>query len=483
MAGIGFELKKIFKQGSLFATVRGVTYATLTTIGPMVLIMGVLLIMYGTLGYMNVPIIQRELLSSTFLYAFIFSMITAAPVSIVLSRYIADSIFERRERDILPSYYAGLSVCAVLCLLLGGSFCYFEVTLGGVDPIFVFVSYALYIALVITFYTMTYVAALKEYRQIAKAYIIGLAVVLVLGFFLQRFTGLATEEIILYSFTVGFTLTALLLFAQVKSFYREASKEYRRVFRYFRKYWMLIAANLLYTLGLYAHNFVFWFSDLHIIIAQVFRSAPAYDMATCLAMFTNISLTVTFVVRVETRFHEKYQAYCEAVIGGRKSDIDYAKGAMFRTLTDEMWFIIQMQLGITVVIFFIALIVLPMLGFGGLTMVIYPVLAAAYLVIFVTQSFTVFLYYVEDYRGAVYTTLCFLLATVLGSLFAWYFLQPSLYGLGAFFGAFVGWTVCYYRLRYMERHFDRHIFCRGHIVKGRSAPSASVVLTTGKGKG
>ncbi len=478
MAGIGFELKKLFKQGSVFSTLRGVAYASLTTIGPMVLIMTVLLIMYGVLGYMNVPIIQRELLSSTFLYAFIFSMIVAAPVSIVLSRYIADKIFEERQEDILPSYYVGLLISVVLCALLGVPFCIAEVVVGGVDPLFVFVSYWMFTELVITFFSMTYIAALKEYRQIAKAYIIGLSIVLLLGFFLQENSSLSTIEVILYSFTVGFCITALLLFSQVRSFFRVSSRNYREVLSYFKRFRALVASNLFYTLGLYSHNFVFWFSDLYIIVAKVFRSAPSYDMASCLAMFTNISLTVTFVVRVETRFHEKYQTFCEAVIGGRKSDINYARTAMFRTLTHEMWFVIQMQIVITTAIFFAALIFLPQLGFSGMTLTIYPVLTAAYLVIFVTQSFTVFLYYIEDYRGAVYTTLAFWLGTIAASIFARDFLQPSLYGLGAFIGAFIGWSVCYYRLRYMERNFDQQIFCRGHVVSTRyAAGPVSTVLT------
>ncbi len=60
-------------------------------------------------------------------------------------------------------------------------------------------------------------------------------------------------------------------------------------------------------------------------VAHTFVYAPAYDMATCLAMFTNLSSTIIFISRVEMHFHERYKAYSEAVIGGRWEDINNAK--------------------------------------------------------------------------------------------------------------------------------------------------------------
>jgi uncharacterized membrane protein len=201
-----------------------------------------------------------------------------------------------------------------------------------------------------------------------------------------------------------------------------------------------------------------------VVIANVFVSAPAYDMATCLAMFTNISLTVIFVVRVETRFHLRYQRYIEAVIGGRKLDIDYAKRDMFQILTNETWFIVQVQLIITVILFFVATVLLPVIGIGGVVLQIYPVLAASYIVIFIMESMVVFLYYFEDTRGAVYATLTFLVVTTLVSILMMQMHQLSYYGLGAFAGAFAGWTVTFFRLRHIERRLDYQVFSRGHIV-------------------
>ena len=48
-------------------------------------------------------------------------------------------------------------------------------------------------------------------------------------------------------------------------------------------------------------------------------------MATCLAMFTNISASVIFISRVEMHFHGRYKAYSEAAPGGRGCDIEITK--------------------------------------------------------------------------------------------------------------------------------------------------------------
>lgn len=37
--------------------------------------------------------------------------------------------------------------------------------------------------------------------------------------------------------------------------------------------------------------------------------------------------------------------------------------------------------------------------------------------------------------------------------------------MGLTVGSFTGWTVAYWRLRWMEKNLDVHIFCSGHLLK------------------
>ena len=210
-------------------------------------------------------------------------------------------------------------------------------------------------------------------------------------------------------------------------------------------------------------------------VAHTFVYAPAYDMATCLAMFTNLSSTIIFISRVEMHFHERYKIYSEAVTGGRGEDIRVAKMRMFRLLSEELVSLTRVQFIISLVIFLLAMILLPKFGFGGLTLRIYPCLAAGYFILFLMYAEIIFLYYFNDLSGAVLTGVVFCLSVLVGSIVSTHF-QDIWYGAGLTAGSFAGWTVAYLRLRWLERNLDEHIFCKGVLMKRRHAiePSSKV---------
>ena len=262
----------------------------------------------------------------------------------------------------------------------------------------------------------------------------------------------------------GFFLIAFLESAVVKRYFINNSNRYRSVLRYFRKYWKLVVSNFFYNLGLYIHNFVFWTTEMKLVLVKSFVCNQPYDMATCLAMFTNLSATVIFITRVEMHFHDKYKRYSEAVIGGKGADIDTAKKEMFRQLSAELVNLVRIQFIITTVIYLACVVLLPRAGISSLTLRIYSCLTAGYFMLFLMYSEIIFLYYFNDLTGAAITSLSFCLVTFVGSIFSTH-LPELWYGMGVVLGAFTGWTVAYIRLRYMERHLDAHIFCKGPILK------------------
>ena len=140
---------------------------------------------------------------------------------------------------------------------------------------------------------------------------------------------------------------------------------------------------------------------------------------------------------------------------------------IFSILCEELGFV-----GAALVIFLFCMIFLPQIGFGGMTMRIYPCLAAGYFILFLMYAEIIFLYYFNDMKGCVLTGLVFCLVTMAGSLIAskgseiWY-------GAGVVAGSFAGWTMAYSRLRWMEKHLDIHIFCNGHLLKKKKGDCPS----------
>lgn len=471
MAGIGYELKKIFKEESISRLAGGIAYSTIVTIGPTIVVIGTIVALYIILGFLSVPYYDRELLSSTILYGFIFSLLVTAPFNGVMSRYIADKIYEEKYDDILPSFYTGIFFSVLLGSIIGIPFVYRLIFIGNVDPVFAFVSYGFFIALIITFFSMIYLSATKDYKFIAIFYNVGMVITFCMAI-LFKYLGLSIIEAILYGLTIGFLIISILEFSYMKKYFKNNSKNYGDCLSYFKEHSDILISNLFYVLGMYIHNFVFWTHPSRIIIAKSYISMQSYDMASFLAMFTNISTIIIFTVMVETKFHTKYQEYNEAVIGRTWHEIEMTKISMFKLLTDQISYIVNIQFRITGTIFLIGTLLLPRFGFGGSILLMYTSLVPTFLVIFLMYSNIVFMFYFNHNKSAQNTSLIFCICVFLGSIVSLR-LRESFYGLGPFVGAFIGWTYSYFRIKYIERNFDEHIFCKVDIIeqKKQEAPS------------
>ena len=57
--------------------------------------------------------------------------------------------------------------------------------------------------------------------------------------------------------------------------------------------------------------------------------------------------------------------------------------------------------------------------------------------------------------------------TALGSMIA-VNLPDMWYGTGLVVGAFLGFTVAYLRLQWLEKHMDVHVFCNGNLLKRKN---------------
>lgn len=478
MAGIGVRLNRIFSKNTITTNLIGFGYSMVITIAPMFLVIGAVIIMQKLLGYSKLDYASRELCSCTVLYIFIFALTTAAPFNAVLSRYLSDVIYNETYDDILPCYFVGLMLNILLSSLVGIPFCIREYLLG-VELFFVFISYCGYVSLVLVFYSMLYLSICKDYKKISTFFLIGMTVAILFSLVLVRLFRADVIYSMVVSLAVGFMVIGCLELALIKSYFRQNSGKYRDVLEYFKSHWQLTITNTLYTVGMYVHNFVFWSTDMRMEVKGGFICMPTYDMATCLAMFTNITASMIFISRVEMHFHERYKAYSEAVIGGRGADIEDAKKMMFGQLSEELMNLARLQFIVSVVIFFICIILLPKIGFGGQIMRIYPCLAAGYFILFIMYAAIIFQYYFNDMTGAMLTSFTFFGVTFVGSIYASR-LSPLWFGLGVVAGSFVGWTVAYHRLRKMEKTLDVHIFCNGSILKrGKGKKPSNLVYVKG----
>ncbi|MCR5639950.1 MAG: exopolysaccharide Pel transporter PelG [Lachnospiraceae bacterium] len=463
MAGIGVKLNRLYEKNTLITTLSGISYSMIITIAPMIIGMLMIWAMSFVLGFSDLDYARRELFSCTVLYIFIFALVVTASLNAVISRYMADVIFQERYGEIMACFYYCLLLIVVIAILPMVPFFLHEYRVGGVDGVFIFLSFFSCIALVLTFYCMTYLSICKDYAKISLFYLIGLGIGFLLAWALHDWFSVDTIYAMLSGLGVGFLFTAALEYAQLLSYFRDNSHNYTAVNAHFRKYWKLIIANTAYILGLYCHNFVFWTTDLRMEVVHTFVCAQPFDMATFLGLLTNITATTIFISSVERRFTFRYRKYSEMVIGGRLSDIEAAQKRLFRQLSVELMGLVRTQFIISVVLYLVFVVVLPQLGISGMVMQIYPCMAVGYYILFLMYAALNFLYYFNDLNGALMVALGFLFTDVAVSIVAtgW---QEIWYGMGLVAGAFVGWTIGYLRLRWVEKNLERHIFCEAHLL-------------------
>lgn len=463
MAGIGFELKKLFKKEGIISTVFAGVYATVVTIGPTIMVILALNLMYFLLPYVNVSYYDKEVLSSTILYVFIFSLIISSPINIILSRYTADKIYQEKYDSILSALDMGNLLLAALVVLTGVPFGAAMYFIGELPLYYIFVAYLFYAGLVFTFYNMTFITILKEYRKITYSFLFSLLVGILFSCVAVFWLNFSVVDAILDALAISFNLIAVLLMSRLRRSFRSHDKNNTEVLHYFKEYRLLFAANAFYVLGLYSHNFIFWlFSDYQVTVAKVFRSAPVYDVVTYLAMLSNISILVIFVVNVETKFHTAYKFYCESIIGASGKDILQAKAKMMEVLRRELLYIVQVQMIINICIFVLVIAFASDLGITGRILTMYPVMSVAYMILYLVQSMMIFQFYLDDAKGAALVGFIFMIGTIVGSYISVRF-PATFAGSGVLFGAFLGFTVVFFRIRNKLIHLDEHIFCRGNV--------------------
>ncbi|OXM86659.1 exopolysaccharide Pel transporter PelG [Paenibacillus rigui] len=458
MAGIGFELKKLFRGNGIVNYIKAYAFSSMVTVGPMMLCMVMLTVLQFILKERQVSFLERELFLSSIQYAFIFSLLVTSFFTMVISRYLADTFYVKEYERILPSFY-GLSIT---CLIIGEIVAAAYLWSSPLSLLFKCTLYVLYAELIIIWLLSVYMSALKDYARIAKAFIIGVVVTLLCAAVL--FYGFKAQTALwaLASMMCGFLVIILLLKNQLESYFPRGNKNYFAFFTYVEKYPSLALTGFFTTLGIYLHNFIYWKSEFGVKVADTFWFAPAYDVPVFYAYLTIVPTMVVFVVSVETSFYEKFRAYYNVILGsGTLRDIERAKKEMRNVLFQEISFIMQVQLVVSILAMSLGIKILPMLGLSGEEMDTFNILVLGdflYMILFVI---VLLLLYFDDRKGAMWSAAVFL---ALNLIFAIVLYPYKHYGLSYFLSAFGAFAVAMGRLLYIVKNVDYYTFCSQPIV-------------------
>ena len=167
MAGIGFELKKLFQKKGVLNTAKAYGYATVICAGPMLLGILLLLGIMGLCSVFEVPVLTRELLVSMITYTLLCSVLVTAFFSMVVTRYVADMLFEDKKQAVLPAFWGSTVVMMCVGSVLWGIFLCFS----GATFLQAILMFVLLNELIIVWNAMIFLTAIKDYKSIFVSFV------------------------------------------------------------------------------------------------------------------------------------------------------------------------------------------------------------------------------------------------------------------------------------------------------------------------
>lgn len=332
MAGIGFELKKLFHRRGLMAMLRAYGYAGVICAGPMLL--GVLL-QFGVLivsSWWQVGRPDRDLLVCMITYTLLASLVLTSFLSMPVTRFLADMLFDHDEKMILPSFWGSTGIMLVVGAVLYTVFLLFS----GATLMQGALCLWLFLEMIVNWNAMSYLTAIKDYKSILYSFAAAVLVAFVTSCVLLALACPPVESL-LFAVVLGYGVMLVWDVLLLHRYFPQSREHPWLFLQWVDQFLPLALTGLLTTIGLFAHLVITWCGPLGIKVKGLFYGAPYYDVPAMLAFLTILITTVNFVVSVEVNFYPTYRSYYSLLNdGGTVKDITVAENEMLAVLNREI---------------------------------------------------------------------------------------------------------------------------------------------------
>lgn len=461
MAGIGFELKKLFRKEGIFAGVRAYGYSGVICAGPMLL--GVVLLLEMTLlcRWSGAGDLERELLVCMITYTLLASLLITSFFSMVVSRFISDMLYEEREEAILPSFWGSTGIMLVPGSIAYGIFLLFSGAglVDGLECLWLFSE------LVVVWNAMSYLTAIKDYQGILLSFLTAVVVAFVLGYLLMRL-GAPPLQGLLLAVCMGYGVMLIWDVMLLHQYFPSSGESPFLFLRWVDKFLPLALSGLFVTIGSMGHLVIMWCGPLQVQIKGLFYGAPYHDVPALLAFLTILVTTVNFVVSTEVNFYPKYREYYSRLNGGGViGDVKESEQEMLTVLKNELGYTALKQLIATALAIALGNLIvysLP-LGFNDLMFGYFQTLCVGYGLYAVGNMTMLMQLYFTDYRGALATTGVFALCATGFTIVSLAF-DINFFGFGFLAGSAIFCLLTIFRLNTFSQRLPFYALSRQPIV-------------------
>jgi uncharacterized membrane protein len=461
MAGIGFELKKLFKATGVLSMLKAYGYTGMVTAGPMLLGVCFLLSINYIGKLAGLAKADQDLLVCMITYCLIASMVINSIFSMVMTRYIADLLYEEKEKDVLPS----MEGMFALVLPVSGFLWIIFLINAGIDFSLCVLNFILFIELLVVWTEMNYLTAIKDYRGILLSYIYAIIFAVAFALFGCSYFG-ASVYVLMISVTIGYGVMIVYDMMLLYRYFPNSQENHFAFLPWFDEYGDLMLVGFFTNIGLFSHLVIAWFGKVGIQIKGLYYGAPQHDVPALFAFITILITTINFVASVEVNFYPKYRRYYDLFNGtGSISEIEQAEKEMLTVLEHELVYTARRQLYGTAVILSVGLVILERLplGFDALMEGYFRILSVGYGAYAVGNVLMLILMYFTDYSDARNSAIIFgSFSTILSFGSLW--LETKFYGFAFAISSIIYLVYALKRLMSYTEKLPYHILSTQPIV-------------------
>lgn len=434
MAGIGFRIEKLLLDDSYISITKAYVSSAMVAAGPVLCtILSIAIISF--IAPHQVSSAQVSVFRTLVVYVFMLTLITTAPMQMVLTRFIADRIYLGDTERIAPAFAAVVAVNtplnSIVAMLL--------VPLLRLTPCASVFTVGLVVCISVTWISMVVLSAAKDFMAIFKSYAWGMGLSIFAGYLggiINGFVGL------LAGYTIGQVLLMSFLVAQIFAEFKGEKQFDFAFFGLLKHHPMLIVAAIAYNIGIWIDKIIFWFSGATGQKLQgILYCSPVYDMPFFIASLLIIPTLAMFIIRVETDFYVHYRKYYLAIKEKYSlSAIEEKRKNIVRNLRFGMGKLIVMQITVMAISLFLAPVVYTKLGMTALNLSVFQISIVAAFPLAILQIIFLLLLYFDLQSEAAVLTVIFAVGNAFFSFIS-IKLGLSYYGYGFFTACFVSLVV------------------------------------------
>ena len=299
MAGVGFARRRLAERGDLLGVVQAYAHSAAASTGPWLYTIACL----ATLTIYALPAVGSEgvtLFRAIVTYNFAFSLVFSGGLVRVITRCLADQIYERRADQAPGMLIGGLFV---LCLIQAPIAVPFYVFVVDLPPALVVQGLVNYFLVTGLWLVGVFLTALRVYTAISLSFIFGLAAAFGLALLGGEWAGV---EGMLIGFNAGLATILFLLVVRAFAEYPYPAVRLFGFLRTLKPYWSLALSGFLYNVAIWVDKWIMWLAPERERLPSGFVHNGVYDSAMFLAYLSIVPSMAVFLLHLETRFYEKY---------------------------------------------------------------------------------------------------------------------------------------------------------------------------------